>query len=85
MRLGLVWLGHWFDWRTALAIVTVVPEYSQHTRRASIQVSHEAASYMYKKSDREGYKPLRRRFRRGGLRSAWGAVDCVGSDHSMSS
>ena len=22
MRLGLVWLGHWFDWRTALAIVT---------------------------------------------------------------
>jgi hypothetical protein len=40
---------------------------------------------LYEKSGREGYKPLRRRFRRAGLRSGWGAVDCVGSDHSRSS
>src|SRR5262249_22092939 len=40
---------------------------------------------LYEKSGREGYKPLRRRLRRAGLRSGWGAVDCVGSDHSMSS
>ncbi len=37
------------------------------------------------KSGCEGYKLLRRRLRRAGLRSGWGAVDCVGSDHSMSS